>query len=65
MTSDDENVVPRINESRGRLRFGRRMNENSRDEGTVFLLDIYLTSLGNTSDCENYLTGCDVSHTLE
>src|SRR5689334_22673127 len=48
MTPDDENVVPRMNESRGRLRFGRRMNENSSDEGTVFLLDIYLTSLGNT-----------------
>jgi hypothetical protein len=65
MTPDDENVVPRMNESRGRLRFGRRMNENSRDEGTVFLLDIYLTSLSNTSGCENYLTQCDVSHTLE
>jgi hypothetical protein len=55
MTPGDENVVPRMNESKGRLRFGKRMNGNSRDEDTA-LLDIYLTSLGKASDYEYHLS---------
>lgn len=61
---DGEKVVPRMNENKGRLRIGRRMNQYSKDDDTL-MLDLYLTSPDDTRRCVYNHNKCDVPHTLE